>query len=577
MTLVAAVPRRDASFKKTVSAEDGRRSREETTLHIRKNRMAERMAKRRTAPMSNQSTAIDSNIDSAAHQPVPTTAKEIDIAIAGSVQTFRAWEANPASVNDDSLADATKAIRRLLSKERNPPVVQVIRSGIISFLVRFLQEDKTDAPRLQFESAWALTNIASTSRTSDVAHSGAIPHLVRIINHADSAELREQAAWCIGNVAGDSIENRDGLLATPMLTNGMLKNISRPANLSLLQNFTWAISNLCRFKPSPDFGAVAPFISALVNILNEVENGVGAESAVDLQTDTLWALSYLSDGDDARINAVLEAGVLKLLMNIFDNDSVPSNTLLPAVRVIGNCVSGSHAQTDAVIRAGFTERVGKLLHHPSKTVQKDACWAASNIAAGTEVQLNALLAAEPLNGIPKRIIEMAIYGNFDIRREAVYTISNILTTGQFHETKIMVQEDALKALSSSLELKQDSRMLIAAMEALETIFEYDAKFNQNYCVLFDEEKGIDKLEELQQHSIDEVYEKASAIITLYFGVEDEDDLDENMVPNENGDGELAFGFPKQLFPENQQSGAPTFDFSDVDTQGSPAILGQIQR
>ena len=47
----------------------------------------------------------------------------------------------------------------MLSRERNPPIDDVIRSGILSRLVAFL--DRDDDRKLQFEAAWALAAIAS--------------------------------------------------------------------------------------------------------------------------------------------------------------------------------------------------------------------------------------------------------------------------------------------------------------------------------------------------------------------------------------------------------------------------------
>lgn len=49
--------------------------------------------------------------------------------------------------------------RKLLSKCHDPPLKEIIDAGLLSQLVSFLSMD--DEPTLQFEAAWALTNIAS--------------------------------------------------------------------------------------------------------------------------------------------------------------------------------------------------------------------------------------------------------------------------------------------------------------------------------------------------------------------------------------------------------------------------------
>lgn len=59
------------------------------------------------------------------------------------------------------------------------------------------------------------------------------------------------------------------------------------------------------------------------------------------------------------------------------------NTVLtPALRAVGNIVTGNDVQTDTVLNAGALNVMPKLLQHPRLNIVKEAAWTISNVTAG---------------------------------------------------------------------------------------------------------------------------------------------------------------------------------------------------
>jgi len=519
--------------KKGVSLEDTRRRREDKTIAVRKEKQAESLAKRRQAWAEEGADSVaapGASSDAASATGAADSSRMYTLAdIPEMMQSMRAEGDSTRQLN------ALRGFRRLLSVEKNPPVQQCIDCGALPLFVHFLQ--RSDVTQLQFEAAWALTNIASTDRTRVIVESMAVPYLAQLLNSAE-ADIREQAAWCLGNVAGDGSELRDVVLSAGAMPY-LLANIQQPASISLLRNCVWTLSNFCRGKPAPPLAAVQPALAVLARVLTTCTDE-------DTVVDATWAFSYLSDGENDRIQAVVDQGIVPTLVAMLHS---PKHTVVtPALRALGNIVSGNDSHTQAVVDAAVLDAIVPLLGNPRKTIRKEACWMLSNVAAGTEAQLQRAMATPGL--LPKVLEQMGAAAEWDVRKEAAWVVSNMATGGKEREVAALVQAGAVRPLCDLFDTG-DVRVITIALEAVEVLLKHFGNgangtlpASLDVPQLMEECDGISKLEQLQEHENENIYNKAVRLIEVYFSDDDGAAAEsENLAPQIASNGTFSFGFP----------------------------------
>ena len=166
---------------------------------------------------------------------------------------------------------------------------------------------------------------------------------------------------------------------------------------------------------------------------------------------------YLSDGPNDKIQAVIEAGVCRRLVELLMHQNPAVQT--PALRSVGNVVTGDDLQTQVVIHCGALPCLLALLRSPKKGIRKEACWTISNITAGNSQQIQSVLDANLV--LP--LIELLTNAEFDIKKEAAWAISNATSGGSSDQIKFLVAQGCIRPLCDLISIA-DSKIITVALE-----------------------------------------------------------------------------------------------------------------
>ena len=427
--------------------------------------------------------------------------------------------------------EAVRKIRQLLSLEVRPPIDQVIQSGVLPELVSFLGND--DDSTLQFEAAWSLTNVGSgtSEQARALVDAKAIPGFVHLLCSKND-DLREQSIWALGNIAGDCPEFRDRILEEDALKY-LLHCIITSRKLAVVRNAIWTVSNLCRGKPAPSFSLVSPAIPVLALCLSSQDN--------QMLVDVCWSLAYLSDGSDDRIEKIVKSddSVIPQLVELMESES--AGIRVPALRTIGNILTSDGDHTQLVLDYPRALPVLKnKLNDSRKSVRKEACWAISNITAGSAADIQMVID----NGVVSVLIHLVMSSgsDFDVKKEAVWALGNMVSGGKVEQIIYLVEQNILPVFVFLLGAF-DAKAILVCLEAIKNVLECGKNpihfgAQNPFCEKLEECGGLDKLEELQSHQNQEVYKRAFSILEKYFIVEEEENEGFEMGSSE---GNFSFG------------------------------------
>lgn len=273
-------------------------------------------------------------------------------------------------------------------------------------------------PHIQIEATWCVTNCASGTQEqcNFIVSKNVIPILIQLLD-SPYPSLYEQAIWCIGNIAGDSVKSRDECLKEGACRKVVdiywkLKSSNAEYAMKLIAQVKWTLSNLCRSKPAPDLKHVFCAVPALCDAIKTGNNEVSGIA------DSVWALVQITNMK--TIGKISESGVVPYLVAMLNSNQVV--IVNPTLRILGNITNGTDEDAQICIDAGLVEATLVNMSHTHKIIRMECCWILSNLAAGCTKHKEYIAKNEP---ILNKLMVLAIEDNKEVAKEALWCLCNL--------------------------------------------------------------------------------------------------------------------------------------------------------
>ena len=184
----------------------------------------------------------------------------------------------------------------------------------------------------------------------------------------------------------------------------------------------------------------------------------------------------------------------------------------PALRSVGNIVTGDDLQTQVVLASGALPALLSLLSSPKEGIRKEACWTVSNITAGSAQQIQAVIDA---NIIPP-LINILQNADFKTKKEACWAMSNATSGGLQEPSQIrfLVSQGCIKPLCDLLK-STDNKIIQVALDGLENILKVGENDKEStngvnqYAMFVEEAGGMYSIHNLQHHENLEIVRRPS--------------------------------------------------------------------
>lgn len=407
-----------------------------------------------------------------------------------------------SDVKDYNIKAASVIRKHMCLKDIDKAAKDVMDIDIALIKMKSYLLDPNSPKDLLYQTEWAITNMCagSTEPTQIIVSLGFIPILSNLLKHSDGA-VRVQAAWALGNIAGDNEIFRNEVLKQGSLCDILkiyLGDFSRSQDKILAMEIAaWAASNMFRYK-GVDWDMLSDIPGVVFHILCSTTNS-------QVLLECAWALQRIFKVKPADYQLFDASFCMKLVEILtymlsnyadgsFQGGEDLSQIIAAFLKIFANfCSKDEPENVQMVVETGLPSILGQCLSIPDKSIRSESLILISNILAGTPSQVSGLITSGGNNNVVLPLLYiMAGLGvskpTKTQRIDAFWAVHNIIVMRNMEYVGVLIGSKVIQYLHLFLQIliKCDELVLINQVIhdlnlLLSTIEQFNLT-NKNNCI-----------------------------------------------------------------------------------------------
>jgi len=299
---------------------------------------------------------------------------------------------------------------------------KVVESGVVPRFISSLGK-KECTKELTIGICRLLSDImwANSKHTKLMIDNGIIPALIKLMT-SPNTDILYIVLHCLGNMSDELTKDKESILLT---TDGFLSKFvgifsqtKKMIPLIILKIACWTLWEFCRSLPNHPF----VFMNVSIPFFSRVIRNPKLKEEHECLSNALWGIAYITEKQSKGIDIVLhEKGIVKSIIQFLNSEV--EIIQIPALRILGNIMTGTDKQSNKVLKSGLLDVIIPLFSHKNPKIQTETVWMISNIVVGPISQLKQVFA----KGFIPIILKLLKSKHHGLRRECSFVISNILS------------------------------------------------------------------------------------------------------------------------------------------------------